>query len=216
VVVGDGKYGSAEEEKITRAEIFAAIERELAKDVLVVVDALNYIKGFRYQLHCSAKALSTPMCVVWCQGGGDATSELGSRFEAPDERNRWDRPLIIARRGSILVSPSSSSSPPPPMQLDWDRLEQSVCEGVRAPPNMGTLAEPRSLVHDTDKALSGVVAAVLQAQKEGGALLLPRHVTMAEMRLWKREYLNLLDAEKADVGKSFLQFCIAKTREGEN
>jgi hypothetical protein len=24
--------------------------------------------------------------------------ELGSRFEAPDEKNRWDRPLIIARR----------------------------------------------------------------------------------------------------------------------
>lgn len=44
VVVPDGQYGSAEEEKITRARIFSAVERALAADVLVIVDALNYVK----------------------------------------------------------------------------------------------------------------------------------------------------------------------------
>lgn len=180
------------------------MERELTKDTLVIVDALNYIKGFRYQMHCSAKALATPMCVVWCQGGGDATSELGSRFEAPDERNRWDRPLIIARRDA------ASSA----MVLDWERLEQAISDGPLAPPNQGTIAEPRSLIHDTDAALSAAMAAVMAAQKEGGPLLLPRNVTLSELRQWKREYLALLDAEKVDdVGKSFVRFCTVKTKE---
>lgn len=30
----------------------------------MIADGLNYIKGFRYQLYCEAKALQTPSCVV--------------------------------------------------------------------------------------------------------------------------------------------------------
>jgi protein KTI12 len=36
----------------------------LGRDDIVVADGLNYIKGFRYQLFCEAKALGTPSCVV--------------------------------------------------------------------------------------------------------------------------------------------------------
>lgn len=44
VVVKDGSYETAEAEKINRAQIFASVERELNKDTIVIVDALNYIK----------------------------------------------------------------------------------------------------------------------------------------------------------------------------
>ena len=30
----------------------------------MIADGLNYIKGFRYQLYCEAKAVQTPSCVV--------------------------------------------------------------------------------------------------------------------------------------------------------
>jgi protein KTI12 len=30
----------------------------------LIVDALNYIKGYRYQMWCFAKEMETPMCVV--------------------------------------------------------------------------------------------------------------------------------------------------------
>lgn len=111
------------------------------------------------------------MCVVWCQGGGDANSELASRFEAPNESNRWDRPLIIARRLNGK------------MDLDWDRLEQCIADKrefgffvlvVRfadgffgtavAPPNQGTVPEPRSLMQDTDAAIASVIQNVLQGK----------------------------------------------------
>lgn len=37
-------------EKEDRQKILSKVERELSKDVLVIVDHLNYIKGFRYQV----------------------------------------------------------------------------------------------------------------------------------------------------------------------
>jgi protein KTI12 len=42
----------------------SAVERLVSKDDLVIADAMNYIKGFRYQLYCVARAISTPHCVV--------------------------------------------------------------------------------------------------------------------------------------------------------
>ena len=57
-------YALAKTEKDARAALTSAIKRALGKDVIVIADALNYIKGFRYQLFCEAKALGTPSCVV--------------------------------------------------------------------------------------------------------------------------------------------------------
>ena len=57
-------YREARSEKVARAAEYSAIKRLLGRDDIVVADGLNYIKGFRYQLFCDAKAVSTPSCVV--------------------------------------------------------------------------------------------------------------------------------------------------------
>lgn len=57
-------YQNARAEKDARATEYSAVKRVLARDDIVIADGLNYIKGFRYQLHCEAKALQTPSCVV--------------------------------------------------------------------------------------------------------------------------------------------------------
>lgn len=57
-------YATAKAEKDARAAEMSAIKRLLGKDDIVIADGLNYIKGFRYQLFCEAKALGTPSCVV--------------------------------------------------------------------------------------------------------------------------------------------------------
>lgn len=54
----------AREEKKARGALLSAVERTLSKDDIVIADALNYIKGFRYQLYCIARAIGTPHCVV--------------------------------------------------------------------------------------------------------------------------------------------------------
>ncbi|KIW63329.1 hypothetical protein PV04_10183 [Phialophora macrospora] len=60
----DQIYTSAAEEKTARAAEFSAVKRALGRDNVVVADALNYIKGYRYQLWCEAKAAGTRCCVV--------------------------------------------------------------------------------------------------------------------------------------------------------
>ncbi|KIX04064.1 uncharacterized protein Z518_07617 [Rhinocladiella mackenziei CBS 650.93] len=60
----DQIYNSAAQEKTTRAAEFSAIKRALSKDNVVIADGLNYIKGYRYQLWCEAKAAGTRCCVV--------------------------------------------------------------------------------------------------------------------------------------------------------
>lgn len=112
---------------------------------LVILDSLNYIKGFRYEIHCIAKASGQRHGVVWVLNDpdkclewndqrrrrqrkgkekSDATDddgenstaaedwyeeddmirELMRRYEPPDERNRWDKPLYRADIGSILLA----------------------------------------------------------------------------------------------------------------
>lgn len=44
--------------------MFAAVKRYLSDEDIVILDGLNYIKGWRYQLHCEAKAMRTGCCVL--------------------------------------------------------------------------------------------------------------------------------------------------------
>lgn len=57
-------YGEARTEKDARAAVYSAIKRVLGRDEIVVADGMNYVKGFRYQLYCEAKAVQTTSCVV--------------------------------------------------------------------------------------------------------------------------------------------------------
>ena len=65
-------YREARTEKDARATEYSAVKRALGKDTIVVADGLNYIKGFRYQLYCEAKAVQTPSCVVRISSGIDS------------------------------------------------------------------------------------------------------------------------------------------------
>ena len=103
-------YSSSANEKSARGSLKSAVERLMSRDVVVILDSLNYIKGYRYELYCSAKAHKTPHCVVYCESSketcmkwneireakynNELIAELIMRFEAPDSKNRWDSPLF--------------------------------------------------------------------------------------------------------------------------
>jgi protein KTI12 len=57
------RVGQLEEKKI-RAAMLSAVERFLSGHDLVILDAMNYIKGLRYQLFCIARSMATPHCIV--------------------------------------------------------------------------------------------------------------------------------------------------------
>ncbi|KAK5778857.1 Kti12p PWA37_001245 [Arxiozyma heterogenica] len=108
-------YITSQDERKLRSKITSAVRRDLTKSNIIIVDSLNYIKGFRYQLHCEVKNLATSfLCIYvmsslkqvqeWNQVGDlskDHTpwddkllTDLVARYEEPNETNRWDSPLF--------------------------------------------------------------------------------------------------------------------------
>lgn len=63
-------YRDARPEKTARDAAMSAVKRVVGRDSVVIVDGLNYIKGYRYQLYCEAKAAQTGSCVVSDEGEG--------------------------------------------------------------------------------------------------------------------------------------------------
>lgn len=104
-------YAERESEKSARAQQISAVKRELSTDTVVILDGMNYIKGFRYQLYCEARSLPTTHCVVYvgaseekCADNNSKSSNpwpeelrkaLSFRFEEPNGMTRWDSPLFI-------------------------------------------------------------------------------------------------------------------------
>jgi len=58
------EYATTKTEKNARAAFSSAVQRELGRERIVIADGMNYIKGFRYQMYCEAKAMGTPSCCV--------------------------------------------------------------------------------------------------------------------------------------------------------
>lgn len=53
-------------EKIMRASLKSNVEKFIDSQRVVILDSMNYIKGFRYELFCLARNAQTTTCVVFC------------------------------------------------------------------------------------------------------------------------------------------------------
>jgi hypothetical protein len=90
-------------EKPGRANIFAAVIRNLGPDKIVICDSLNYIKGFRYQMYCAAREAHVRPCTV------SAISFGGLAGEADTLRYMWRLPLIPVENGMRSVENAHTS-----------------------------------------------------------------------------------------------------------
>lgn len=94
-------------EKDARAAIYGAVKRVLSDRDIVILDGLNYIKGWRYQLFCEAKAVRTPSCVlqVGCskeRSKGVNEERLARRASGGDESN--------GKRASSVADPGDNTT----------------------------------------------------------------------------------------------------------
>jgi protein KTI12 len=69
----------ANTEKTTRAKIKSEVQRNLVGDTVVVVDSLNYIKGFRYEMYCLAREEKTTYCLVYCNTDPAKCAEFNAK-----------------------------------------------------------------------------------------------------------------------------------------
>ncbi|ORX56969.1 chromatin associated protein KTI12 [Hesseltinella vesiculosa] len=223
-------YSDPREEKKARMAMLSAVERSLNKETIVIADGMNYIKGFRYQLYCVARALSTPHCVLhsgapaakvkeWNQARGDqgyqsqVLDELMTRYEEPDGRNRWDAPLF-----TVIYDDESI-----PSEAIWD----AVIMKKPPPPNMSTVSKPVSdtnYVYELDRITLEIINGVMEAQRDFGTGSGPivvanatnkvvnpsRNLTLSELRRLRKQFVSInkirttLDISR--LGDLFVEF----------
>ncbi|GAA5978293.1 hypothetical protein JCM21900_006525, partial [Sporobolomyces salmonicolor] len=68
-------YDDSRAEKPARATLFSAVQRHLNPETIVVVDAMNYIKGSRYQMYCAAREVRARTCTVFIATPPDRCKE---------------------------------------------------------------------------------------------------------------------------------------------
>ena len=54
------------QENILRASLKSNVEKFIDQKRVVILDSMNYIKGYRYELYCLARSAMTTMCLVYC------------------------------------------------------------------------------------------------------------------------------------------------------
>ena len=200
-------YASSREEKIARGDLKSSAERLLTTESIVVLDSLNYIKGFRYELFCISKHVKTPHCVVLCdtsvetirdwnsaRGPSDRYTDeilegLCMRFEPPDSKNRWDSPLFTIYPDDPLPS---------------QEIVDALLKRKPPPPNQSTQSQPLSatdFLHELDRRTQEIVTSIMEAQRtavpgdtvkiQGASdhLCLSRNVPMAELRRLRRQFI---------------------------
>ncbi|KAK3900905.1 chromatin associated protein KTI12 [Staphylotrichum tortipilum] len=175
-------------EKDARAALYAAVKRALSPRDIVVLDALNYIKGWRYQLFCEAKNLGTPCCVLQVGPGGEGGGverargeaygkenweNLVFRYEEPNPMTRWDSPLFT------LVWDDDEARARGVYDQIWEAVAGEARKTVR--PNQSTVPRDKDpggdYLYVLERETQDIVKRILERQPEdgsGGEVRLPR------------------------------------------
>ncbi len=206
-------FNDSKKEKLVRSELKGNALRALTKDTVVIMDGLNYIKGFRYELYCASKSVKTTQITVHCDVSPEDAWEWNSnrdqawtrdtfdalvmRYEAPNSNNRWDSPLFLSLKS---------------VPLDLEAVEAALFDRKPPPPNQSTQCQPLSstnFLHELDRVTSAIVAAILDAQKLGLAdgckvpgtderVVVTRTVTMPELARTKRQFIQYAKTRAID------------------
>jgi protein KTI12 len=115
------------------------IVRLLNKEDVIISDALNYIKGYRYELYCVCKSARATHCLVNTAINPTLALEynkttekpyteeimngLAMRYEEPQHNNRWDSPLFMSH---------------PDEPLDFEAIEEAIFGNRIVKPNQST------------------------------------------------------------------------------
>lgn len=172
-------YGNSHVEKSTRARLKSAIERGVNDETVVIADSLNYIKGFRYELYCVTRAMATQHVVVYARAAADTCRERNAqrlkngkdaypeeildgllrRFEEPQERNRWDRPVFVVETEKERWESGLT-----------EVIEAAVNKRKRLKPNLATVGQVSAradALHELDRVARSAEAEVIERIRDG-------------------------------------------------
>ncbi|XP_058745556.1 protein KTI12 homolog [Vicia villosa] len=181
-------YANMPSEKNLRGVLRSEVDRSLSKDTVIIVDSLNSIKGYRYELWCLARAAGIRYCVVYCdvedsdcrkwnqerrENGEDGYDDvifedLVRRFEKPERRNRWDSPLFELRSsdfGSIVDEVVSYIT----KKVDSKTRDVKILQPTIA--TQTARSSDANSLYELDKATQEVTNAIAEAQSRDLGML---------------------------------------------
>lgn len=182
-------------EKDARASLSSAVKRVLSARDIVILDGLNYIKGWRYQLYCEAKNLATPNVLL----------QIG----CPLDRARAVNEARLLRREEKLTAgedvDGDDEAPEGAYETgNWDNLVFRYEE----PNPMSRWDSPLyTLIWDDDEAQTRKVFDEMWEviAGEGRKLIRPNQSTVQRSRDAGGDYLYVLDRETQDIVKRILE-----------
>ncbi|GAV72340.1 KTI12 domain-containing protein [Cephalotus follicularis] len=181
-------YATMTVEKNLRGVLRSEVDRSLTKENIIIVDSLNSIKGYRYELWCLARAAGIRYCVLYCEveethcrkwnegrrEKGESTyndnifEDLVRRFERPDRRNRWDSPLFELwpckdgiGKSSVAIRDAVSYLT---KKVDSTSRDVKILQPTIATQN-ARFSEANSL-YELDRATQEVINAIVEAQSQ--------------------------------------------------
>lgn len=69
-------FADSQKEKIVRSDLKSDVLRTLNKDDVSILDAGNYIKGYRYEIYCASKSARVSQCTIYCAVSKDQMKEF--------------------------------------------------------------------------------------------------------------------------------------------
>ncbi len=181
-------------EKDARAAIYAAVKRVLSPRDIVVLDGLNYIKGWRYQLFCEAKNVGTGCCVLQVGCAGDVARGVN---EARLERRK-------AKAAGTVDVGEGDDEEEPYEPSNWDNLVFRYEE----PNPMTRWDSPLfTLIWEDDAAQTRAVFDKIWDAVAGDArkLVRPNQSTVQRDKDPGGDYLYVLERETQDIVKRILE-----------
>jgi protein KTI12 len=179
-------------EKDARATIYAAVKRVLSGKDVVILDGANYIKGWRYQLYCEAKAVRTTHAVVHVgtpvsrareineerlaardRVSGDNVPEEEKPYETENWENlvfRYEEPNAMARWDSPLFTIPWDDAEPS-CDAIWDAVIGSETEGGKrvVRPHQATVPKKVSgedYLYELDRCTQVILNRILEWSKD--------------------------------------------------
>lgn len=182
-------FADSQKEKIVRSDMKSEAVRLLNKDDVVILDAGNYIKGYRYELFCATKSSRGTQCTLFCGIQKDKAWDFNNQRTQDDETTvsdedgnlnnsnvpytreifdalcmRFEEPHGNCRwdKPLFVVFPED--------QLDFEGVYSALFDSAPLPPNMSTQNAPVSATNylfEMDQITQKIVADVMSSRKIG-------------------------------------------------
>lgn len=183
---------------------------------IVILDGLNYIKGWRYQLFCEARSAGTPSCVL--QIGCAVERARGVNERRLERRARREGKGRVG--GGDDAGTAAPRTDPEPAEDPGTRVEAEDDEEPYEPANWENLVyryeEPNpmtrwdsplfTLIWEDDEATTKqVFDSLWDAIAAGGKKVLRPKVTAQRDKDYGGDYLYMLEKETQDIVKKILE-----------